>query len=97
MNSRKKIIYKITYPNDKIYLGKDETNSINYFGSASSELISKDFTNEQRQQFTISREILWESSSCSKTELNKKEIELIRKYESNNPAIGYNQNPKYKP
>jgi hypothetical protein len=29
-----KIIYKITYPNGKIYVGKDLTDSINYFGSA---------------------------------------------------------------
>ncbi len=30
-----KIIYKITYPNGKIYDGSDLTDSINYFGSAS--------------------------------------------------------------
>ena len=28
-----KIIYKVTYPNGKIYIGKDLTDSINYFGS----------------------------------------------------------------
>ena len=31
-----KIIYKITYPNGKIYIGKDLADSINYFGSAGS-------------------------------------------------------------
>jgi hypothetical protein len=32
-----KIIHKITYPNGKIYIGKDIiTDSINYFGSADS-------------------------------------------------------------
>jgi hypothetical protein len=41
-----KVIYKITYPNGKIYVGKDLTDSINYFGSASSALIAKDFTKE---------------------------------------------------
>jgi hypothetical protein len=41
-----KVIYKITYPNNKIYIGKDLTNSINYFGSANNELISKDFSAE---------------------------------------------------
>jgi hypothetical protein len=30
-----KVIYKITYPNGKIYVGQDVTDSINYFGSAS--------------------------------------------------------------
>ena len=49
-----KVIYKISYPNGKIYIGKDLTDSINYFGSANSKLIEKDFTKEQRQKkFTI--------------------------------------------
>ena len=59
-----KIIYKITYPNGKIYVGKDLTNSINYFGSASHDLIAADFTREQRRDFTIRREILWESETA---------------------------------
>lgn len=46
-----KEIYKITYPNGKIYIGKDLTGSINYFGSASSSLIEKDFTREKREVF----------------------------------------------
>ena len=33
-----KSIYTITYPNGRIYVGKDLTDSINYFGSADSEL-----------------------------------------------------------
>jgi hypothetical protein len=31
---RRKVVYKITYPNGKIYIGQDLTDSINYFGSA---------------------------------------------------------------
>jgi hypothetical protein len=53
-----KIIYKNTYPNGKIYVGKDLTDSINYFGSASSELIARDSAREQRRDFTIRKEIL---------------------------------------
>lgn len=30
------------------------------------------------------------------SELSQKEVEMIRKYESNNPKIGYNQWPKFK-
>ena len=41
-----KVIYKITYPNGKIYISQDLTDSINYFGSASSALIAQDFTRE---------------------------------------------------
>ena len=44
-----KVIYKITYPNGKIYIGKDLTDTLNYFGSADSRLIEKDFTREQRR------------------------------------------------
>ena len=29
------VVYKITYPNGKVYIGQDRTNSINYLGSAS--------------------------------------------------------------
>lgn len=91
-----KVIYKITYPNGKIYVGHDRTNSINYFGSANSELIAKDFTREQMRSFTITREILWESETASRSEVSKKEVEFIRLLQSNDPAIGYNQWPKYR-
>ena len=36
------VVYKITYPNVKIYVGQDRTDSINYFGSADGALIAKD-------------------------------------------------------
>ena len=91
-----KVVYKITYPNGKIYIGKDLTDSINYFGSASNSLIEMDFTREQKRNFTIRKEILWESETATDKEVNRKEIELIRKYRSNNLNIGYNRNPKYK-
>lgn len=92
-----KVIYKITYPNGKIYIGKDLTDSINYFGSASSRLIAKDFTREERRDFTIRKEILWESETATDNEVNSKEIEYIRYYNANDPSIGYNQWPKYNP
>jgi hypothetical protein len=91
-----KVIYKITYPNGKIYIGQDVTNSINYFGSADSRLIEQDFTPEQRRDFMIRREILWESETAPNQEVNRKEVEYIRLYQSNDPAIGYNRWPKLK-
>jgi hypothetical protein len=89
-----KIIYKITYPNGKIYVGSDLTDSINYFGSANSDLIKKDFTREQRRDFTIRKEIIWESENATKSEVIKKEMELIKLLKSNQSNIGYNQFPK---
>jgi hypothetical protein len=90
-----KVIYKITYPNNKIYVGKDLTDSINYFGSASDVLIARDFTREQRRDFTIRREILWESETASDTEVNEKEVEFIVLLQANNPDIGYNRWPRF--
>jgi outer membrane protein assembly factor BamB len=89
----KKVVYKITYPNGKIYIGKDLKNDINYFGSADGKYIAKDFSNDECKKFTVTREILWESEDDS--EINKKEVELINRFYSNNPKIGYNQWPKF--
>jgi len=90
-----KVIYKITYPNGKIYIGQDLTDSINYFGSANNELIEKDFTREQKKDFTIRKEIIWESETATDAEVSKKETEFILKFRSNQPEIGYNRWPKY--
>lgn len=90
-----KIIYKVTYPNGKIYIGKDLTDSINYFGSADSAHIAKDFTHQQRRDFVIRREIIWESDVASDAEVNAAEVELIRAHRSNDPAVGYNRWPRF--
>jgi hypothetical protein len=90
-----KVIYKITYPNGKIYIGKDVTDDINYYGSAKSEAIAKDFTREERKHFAIEKEILWESDIATENEVNKKEVQFIETYKANRPEIGYNQWPKF--
>jgi hypothetical protein len=91
-----KVIYKITYPNGKIYVGKDLTGTLNYFGSADSKLIERDFIAEQMRDFTVRKQILWESETAGDKEVNLKEVELIKELQSNNPSIGYNQWPKFK-
>ena len=40
------------------------------------------------------KEILFESEN--EKEINQKEVELIRRFKSNDPQIGYNQWPKFK-
>lgn len=77
-NKKLKVVYKITYPNGKIYIGSDITNDINYFGSADSTLIEKDFSRESRKKFLVEREILWESETASRSEVLKKEMEYTR-------------------
>ena len=90
-----KVIYKITYPNGKIYVGMDLTDTINYLGSTDNRLIGADFTREERQDFTIRKEILWESETATDSEVRRREVEFIRQYRSNNPTIGYNRWPKH--
>lgn len=89
-----KVIYKITYPNGKIYIGKDLTDDINYYGSAKSEIIAKDFGRSDRKSFQIMKEILWESDVATDSEVNAKEVEYINAYKANDPEIGYNRWPK---
>ena len=92
--ARSKVISKITYPNGKIYVGKDLTNDLTYFGSVNSDYVARDFTEAQQRDFTIRKEIIFESDEES--EINRREVELIREYESNNPERGYNRWPKFK-
>ena len=89
-----KVVYKITYPNGKIYVGQDVTGSISYFGSPKSALVAADFTREQSRDFTVRKEILWESDSAPNEEVDAKEIEFILALRSNDPAIGYNRTLK---
>ena len=91
-----KVIYKITYPNGKIYIGKDLTDSITYLGSPNNVLVEKDFTREQKRNFTVKKEIIWESNDATDFEVNKKEVKLIKLFRSNDSSIGYNQWPKRK-
>lgn len=94
-----KQIYMITYPTGKIYIGKDAIGSHRYFGSPNMDIINADFQNLSesiRKDYTIRKQILWESEVASDEELSMKEIEFIRQFQSNDPTIGYNRWPKPK-
>lgn len=91
-----KQIYKITYPNGKIYVGQDVVGSLPYFGSPKRDLVAADFTQEQRLDFTARKQILWESETATSAEVNAKEITFILELRSNDPAIGYNVKPLLK-
>lgn len=89
-----KVIYKITYPNGKIYVGQDLTGSISYCGSPKSALVAADFTKEESRDLTVRKQILWESENATNEEVDAKEIEFIVALRSNDPAIGYNRSLK---
>lgn len=63
------------------------------------DVVNDDFKNLPetiRKDYTVRKQILWESESASDVELSAKEVEFIRQYKSNNPNIGYNRWPKFK-
>lgn len=72
------VVYKLTFPNGKIYIGKDiggKGHSLKYFGSWDNEIVMKDFTDDEIRNFTITKQIIFESNN--KDEVSKKEFELI--------------------
>ena len=92
-----KQIYMITYPTGKIYIGKDTVGSHRYFGSPDIAVVNTDFqslSEEQRKDYTVRKQILWESETATDEELSVKEVEFIRQYRSNDPAVGYNRWPR---
>lgn len=91
-----KVVYKVTWPNGKIYVGSDMTNSITYFGSPDKRVIEADFpTREIRRDMMIRREILWESETAADAEVRRVEREFILALRANDPAVGYNRNPRH--
>ena len=93
-----KQIYKITYPTGKIYIGKVAYESFRYFGSPDIDVVNEDFyklPKEVQKDYSVRKEILWESETCTDNELSEKEVEYIKKFESNNPNVGYNRWPKH--
>jgi len=67
--TRRKHVYKITYPNGKIYVGMDLTGTLLYMGSPSAqEQIAADLDLEpHRFPLTPRKEILWESETATDT------------------------------
>ena len=91
---RRKQVYKITYPNGKIYVGMDLTGTALYFGSSSIKAeIAADLGPEVCRDFTIRKEILFESTTATDAEVRAEEVRLIRENRSNDPEIGYNRWP----
>jgi len=91
-----KVIYKITYPNKKIYIGQDITDSLmTYFGSGDHNYINNDPTLKGLKSFNIHKEILWESETANPHELKDKEDFYIMELGANDPEKGYNLRPKF--
>lgn len=92
---RRKQVYKITYPNGKIYVGMDVTGAISYFGSPSAKARILADLEDHRLDLTVRKEILWESETATDAEVRKMERHFICQTGANNPAIGYNLTPRW--
>jgi len=89
-----KVVFKITYPNGKIYVGQDTKDGLmTYFGSGDPHYINDDPSFEDMKDFTIRKEILWESETATPEELKQKEDYYIVKLGANDPSKGYNLRP----
>ena len=73
-----KVVYKVTYPNGKVYVGMDLTDTITYFGTVDSRLVAQDFTREQLRDFIVRKEIVWESETATDAEVRAVEVAMIR-------------------
>ena len=94
-------IYKITYPNGKIYIGqvyktkadRDTVVPWLYIGSSKNpDLISdcKEWM-MKKEVGCLKQEILFQSTTCTRKELKTQEREWIKKLGATDPKTGYNQ------
>lgn len=95
--SRKKQVYKITYPNGKIYVGSDLTGTLTYFGTPSAKAKERIVAEhaDHLLDFAVRKQVLWESETATDAEVRALEIAMIRQLASNNPSIGYNLSPRW--
>ena len=84
-------IFKITFPNNKIFIGKDLTGTLTYFGGFDPGRVKDDYRNVKIPYFTLKKEILWESETADDAEVDKREAAYIRIFDATNPKIGYNR------
>ena len=93
---RRKVVFKLTFPNGKIFVAKDLFDNTCNLGEVDSGLVARDFTRRQLSDFTLRKEILWESEDAPDDEVAAVEIAYIRALGANDPAMGYNRWPELK-
>ena len=92
-----KQVYKVTYPNGKIYVGMDLTGTTLYLGSPDKAAVAADLGLEGSHDFelTIRKTILWESATAADAEVRRVEMEWILREQANDPRVGYNRWPRF--
>lgn len=90
-NERLKVVYRVTHAIGNNCVGQDVTHSVICFCSASDALIAKDFSCEQRRDFTIRKELPWELATATAAEATQQEIECIVALRANEVELGWRQ------
>lgn len=70
------VVYKITYPNGKIYVGMDLTGTALYMGSPSpyEQIVADLDLDPYRLELRLCKEIRWESETATDAEVRAKEV-----------------------
>lgn len=50
--------YKVTFPNGKISIGQDVTDTVTYMGSFDREVVASDFDEHMRRDFVLRKQVL---------------------------------------
>ncbi len=94
-------VYKITYPNGKIYVGSDTAKEAlyDYFTYFGTPIKARREMNEEMKEYmekgielVIRKEILFFKEDVEIGEILRKEKEFIKDLDSTNKEIGYNRN-----
>jgi len=93
-------VFKITFPNNKIYVGSDTALSarldyFKYFGSprkAKTEMLADlgDFLNQEKT-YVLKKEILYSRENVTVGEILQIEHKFIKSLDAKNPSVGYNR------
>jgi hypothetical protein len=70
-------------------LGDSTPDMPDEFGSFFRQLLDP-----QRVDFTVRKQILWESDTASQSEVARVQVEFIQALRSNDQAVGYNRWPR---
>lgn len=93
-------VFKVTFPNDKIYVGSDSALSarldfFKYFGSPKSAKLDMlcdlaEFLDGDKP-YVVRKEILFAQKNIRVGELLRVEQQFIRSLDARNPEVGYNR------
>ncbi|MGO9986339.1 MAG: hypothetical protein ACLPIX_19285 [Rhodomicrobium sp.] len=93
-------VYKVTFPNGKIYVGRDtaetaEYDYYKYMGSPilkAKKLMHADMSSllNTCRTLTLTKEVLYEARECTVAHIKQKERDFIVLLKSTDRAIGYN-------